>query len=159
MCPVGNERSGKATTAVSLKEYLQRADQYLQGSQFGGSLYAPRDTHVLTTLQYCLLPVVAGHETSFDLRLYNHQSSARNPSVLAIVICESGTSAFLVRGSENGQRLCFNNGGSMSSFVARRLSDDREQRSVVDNGAPMTAAEKQVLGGALFFFCLLVLLA
>ena len=140
---VGNE-TGDPLYQITLKEYLEHLRIYLHDpSSWPGeshSLLAPeRDSHVVASAQACLLPVIKGAESVFNVCLYNYQSTAENPAVLAIVATSNGTSAQIV--DEGVKKLFFNNNGQRASFVAQRLSDNRKERGASEGGA-MSQQEK-----------------
>jgi hypothetical protein len=143
---VGNEKGGNLHT-TTLQDYLKNFRQYLhKPSGWAGSnnsLLAPeRDSHVIMSAQACFLPIPQGDETTFNVAIYNYQSTASDPAVLAIVASSRGTSA-QVLGAEN--KLYFNNNGQKCPFVGQRLSDNRKETGKVDvpSDAPMSEEEKQ----------------
>lgn len=142
---VGNEK-GSNLHVVTLKEYLANFRNYLnkptgwKGNRV--SLLAPRDTHVVTSAQACFLPIPSSEDAKFNVAIYNYQTTADNPAVLAIVASSKGTSAQVL--GQNSGKLFFNNNGERCSFVGQRLSDFRmEQGQTDDLSAPMTQEEKQ----------------
>ncbi len=142
---VGNEK-GSNLHVVTLKEYLANFRNYLHkpNSWKGNrvSLLAPRDTHVVTSAQACFLPIPSSEDAKFNVAIYNYQTSAANPAVLAIVASSKGTSAQVL--GQNSGKLFFNNNGERCSFVGQRLSDYRiEQGQTEDLSAPMSQEEKQ----------------
>lgn len=145
---VGNE-VGNPLYSISLKEYLENFRMYLTNPQSWkgnqNSLYASsRDSHVIMSAQACFLPVPKGKESTFNVCLYNYQSSSTNPAVLSIVATSKGTSAQVIQnGGYCGQKLYFNKNGEKCSFVGQRLSDNRKERGVEDSGQPMSQQEKQ----------------
>lgn len=136
--PIGNQLPGAhdGTVAnVPLREYLNHLRAYLtDGTSWTGdaaSLLAKRDTHVLVSAQACILPVPVGGEATFNPVLFNYQSRAGDPAVLAILVTREGTSATIIdnqrdgfaAGSTWGQRLFFNHHGQRASMTAVRASD------------------------------------
>ncbi len=133
---VGNE-SGQSLEKVSLREFLGNLRQYLHtpDSWTGRktSLLAPRDTHVLVSAQACFLPIPQGGTAEFNPVLFNYQSYAENPAVLAILVTREGTSTTIIdnqrdgfdAGTTWGQRLFFNKNGDRTSLTAQRISDFR----------------------------------
>src|SRR5665648_121651 len=129
---VGNERGLSTLTRVSLKDYLVDAKQYLVKSNGSatndkvGNLYvAARDGHILTSAQFCILPLSNGL-CEFNVSLFNYQSTKANPAVLVIVASSQGTSAQVV--VDGTTRLYFNRNGQAANFQATRLKDDRQAR-------------------------------
>jgi hypothetical protein len=132
---VGNERD-RALRNVSLRDYLRDLRKHLtDGASWTGketSLLAPREKDVLVSAQACFLPVPARDAATFNPVLFNYQSYAGAPAVLAIVATREGTSAtiidnqrdgFSVNGGRWGQRLFFNQHGERASFTGGRLSE------------------------------------
>lgn len=59
-------------------------------------LLATRDSHVLVSAQACFLPIPKGEEAVFNPVIFNYQSEAGNPAVLAILVTREGTSMTIV---------------------------------------------------------------
>jgi hypothetical protein len=153
---VGNEK-GSALQKVALRDMLQNLRNYLtvptswKGNQT--SLLAPRDTHVLVSAQACFLPIPQGGIAKFNPVLFNYQSSAREPAVLAILATREGTSVTVIDNQRDGfdagrtwgQRLFFNKNGQRASLTGKRASDFQE-----DGGdrltAPITSAAAEEKG-------------
>lgn len=131
---VGNEH-GARLRRVSLRQYLGDLRRFLSNAESwagrGTSLLAPRDSHVLVSAQACFLPVPRAGEATFNPVLFNYQSYAGAPAVLAIVATREGTSATVIdnqrdgfaAGGTWGQRLFFNKAGERCSFTGTRKSD------------------------------------
>lgn len=131
---VGNER-GKPLVRVSLRDYLRDLREYLSNpSSWTGretSLLAPREKEVLVSAQACFLPVPRNGKAEFNPVLFNYQSYAGAPAVLAIVATREGTSATIIdnqrdgfgAGAAWGQRLFFNANGERASFTGTRLTE------------------------------------
>ena len=132
---VGNERD-RALRSLSLRDYLRDLRKHLtNGASWTGSetsLLAPREKDVLVSAQACFLPVPSASPATFNPVLFNYQSYAGAPAVLAIVATREGTSAtvidnqrdgFKVSGGRWGQRLFFNQHGERASFTGGRLSE------------------------------------
>jgi hypothetical protein len=132
---VGNERD-TTLRSISLREYLRDLRAHLSdGSSWAGSetsLLAPREQEVLVSAQACFLPVPHEDAATFNPVLFNYQSYAGAPAVLAIVATREGTSAtvidnqrdgFTVNGGRWGQRLFFNQHGERASFTGGRLTE------------------------------------
>ncbi len=139
---VGNERRGAREEVVTLRDFLAAPGRWLSspgaGSIRTGSLLAPRDTHALVSAQAAFLPVPRGGKATFHPVIFNYQSTARSPAVLAILVTRQGTSVTVVDnardtvgGTSWGQRLFFNTAGERAPLTAERLSDvwDRGQTS------------------------------
>lgn len=60
------------------------------------NLLAERDTHVLVSAQAAFLPVPQQGIAEFNPVIFNYQSYAANPAVLAIVVTAEGTSATII---------------------------------------------------------------
>jgi hypothetical protein len=131
---VGNER-GEPLSRKSLRAYLRdlRAHLTEPGSWTGKatSLLAPREQDVLVSAQACFLPVPASDQAEFNPVLFNYQSYAGAPAVLAIVATREGTSATIIDNQRDGfgagrawgQRLFFNQHGERASFTGARLAE------------------------------------
>jgi hypothetical protein len=131
---VGNER-GATLRRVSLRDYLGDLRSYLsRPSSWAGdrtSLLAARDTDVLVSAQACFLPVPKEGEARFNPVLFNYQSYAGSPAVLAILATREGTSATVIDNARDGfsagrtwgQRLFFNKNGERCSLTGTRMSD------------------------------------
>ena len=125
---VGNEKGGRLER-ISLRAYLRDLRAHLsKPSSWKGdetSLLAPREKEVLVSAQACFLPVPKSGEATFNPVLFNYQSSAGAPAVLAIVASREGTSATVIdnqrdgfgAGGAWGQRLFFNDDGQRASFT------------------------------------------
>nr|KAJ3418685.1 hypothetical protein HK105_007983 [Polyrhizophydium stewartii] len=140
---VGNETQyeGTPTKRISLREYLANFDQY-SDAEVAGNLLWPTDSHAIVSTQACFLPIESSGKAEFHVGLFNYQSTAQHPAVLVLVATEAGTSAQVVSGNRAGDILYFNKHQSKCTFVAERLSTDRERRGVPLEGA-MTAEEEQ----------------
>jgi hypothetical protein len=131
---VGNER-GASLRTVGLREYLGNLRAHLTepGSWKGTatSLLAPREREVLVSAQACFLPVPHNDKAEFNPVLFNYQSYAGSPAVLAIVATREGTSATIIdnqrdgfgAGAAWGQRLFFNQKGERASFTGTRMTE------------------------------------
>jgi hypothetical protein len=137
---VGNEREGGRERVVSLRELLAHPTRYMshpeKGAIRGGTLLAERDTHALVSAQAAFLPVPRGGKATFHPVIFNYQSFARNPAVLAILVTRQGTSMTIVDNARDsvggrswGQRLFFNAAGKRAPLTAERLSDVKERGS------------------------------
>lgn len=132
---VGNEKGKKALSNVTLREYLRDLRKHLSkpGSWKGSetSLLAPREKEVLVSAQACFLPVPKSGKAEFNPVLFNYQSYAGAPAVLAIVATREGTSATVIdnqrdgfgAGAAWGQRLFFNLDGERASFTGTRMQE------------------------------------
>lgn len=131
---VGNEKGAPLRT-VSLRAYLQdlRAHLSVPSSWKGSerSLLAAREKEVLVSAQACFLPVPAAAKAEFNPVLFNYQSYAGAPAVLAIVATREGTSATIIDNQRDGfgagrawgQRLFFNQSGERASFTGTRMTE------------------------------------
>ena len=134
MLRVGNEK-GAALKSISLREYLRDLRKYLsKPSSWAGketSLLAPREKEVLVSAQACFLPVPVSGDATFNPVLFNYQSYAGAPAVLAIAITREGTSATIIdnqrdafaSGAAWGQRLFHNQDGERASFTGTRMTE------------------------------------
>lgn len=131
---VGNER-GAPLRRIGLRAYLDdlRAHLHAPGSWTGErrSLLAARDTHLLASAQACFLPVPQRGLAEFTPVLFNYQSTAKNPAVLAVLVTREGTSATVIdntrdsfsEGYLRGQRLYFNDNGQRAPLTGQRITD------------------------------------
>ncbi len=131
---VGNEK-GAPLSNITLREYLRDLREHLSvPSSWKGtekSLLAPREKEVLVSAQAAFLPVPTADKAEFNPVLFNYQSYAGSPAVLAIVATREGTSATIIdnqrdgfgAGAAWGQRLFFNHDGERASFTGTRMTE------------------------------------
>ncbi|MBA3462369.1 MAG: hypothetical protein H0T46_20575 [Deltaproteobacteria bacterium] len=131
---VGNQ-TGAPLASVTLREYLRDLRKFLTkpGSWAGSetSLLAPREKDVLVSAQACFLPVPPTGKAEFNPVLFNYQSYAKAPAVLAIVATREGTSATIIDNQRDGfgaghawgQRLFHNATGERASFTGTRMTE------------------------------------
>lgn len=126
---VGNEvDDGSPLHELSLAQYLRQHE-----------LLLPRDTKILTSVQYCFLPLESG-ECEFNVQLYNYQTqNEEDPAVLVIVASDEGTSSQTVK--EDQTILYFNNQGQAANYIAKRLKEVRKEEGKPVDG-PMTLEEQ-----------------
>ena len=132
---VGNEK-GEPLQKIALREYIKNIREY-SGNQNIKNLWSERDETLLLSSQACILPL-RDNKVNFNVKLFNYQSSEREPAVLVIVSSQQGTSCQVISGRDN---LYLNENGTAYDFVAKRLEDDRKERGVSTKG-PMTDEEK-----------------
>lgn len=150
----GNEK-GQPLQRVTLREYLGNLRAYLTDPASwagkGVSLLAERDTHVLASAQACFLPVPKQGTAQFNPVLFNYQSFAQNPAVLAILATREGTSATVIDNQRDafeagrtwGQRLFFNQAGQRASLTGKRVGEFLAE--VEAAGDAMSAEERKGL--------------
>ncbi len=145
---VGNER-GQELRRIPLREYLKDISKYTvrNSSQTENtkikSMLLDRDDSILTSVQFCVLPLQDG-ECEFSVQLYNYQSSATDPAVLVIVSSSQGTSAQVVTGET--EKLYINMNGRSANYLAKRLKDDRKEKGKALEGAmDLEEQERNVL--------------
>ena len=143
---VGNEKD-QPLRPVTLREYLGNLRAYLSepDSWTGAatSLLAERDEHLLVSAQACFLPVPKKGKAQFNPVLFNYQSHAGAPAVLAILATREGTSATIIDNSRDGfaggrswgQRLFFNQNGERAALTGERLTDCVESGAVTGEPA------------------------
>lgn len=131
---VGNEK-GQPLRKVTLREFLDHLREYLTDpDSWPGrttSLLSDRDTHVLTSAQACFLPIPQEGRAEFNPVLFNYQSMAGNPAVLAVLATREGASVTVIDNQRDGfqagrtwgQRLFFNQAGQRASLTGERVSD------------------------------------
>ncbi|MCK5797554.1 MAG: hypothetical protein KAI47_10245 [Deltaproteobacteria bacterium] len=140
---IGNQRRGGQLSTISLATFLRHPLRYLsmpkKGQIKGGSLWAPRDKHVLVSAQATFLPVRRSGQTRFWPVIFNYQSTRRHPAVLTLLVTRQGTSVTVIDNSRDtgrrsrGQRLYFNKAGQRAPLLAERLSRVKA-RGVTANG-------------------------
>jgi hypothetical protein len=135
---VGNEK-GKELQTIPLGALLEDPRPFLSNpASWPGSqtmLLAQRDSHVLVSAQACFLPIPKGEEALFNPVIFNYQSEAGNPAVLAILVTREGTSMTIIdnnrdavqNGTAYGQRLFYNKNGEKASLTGKRASDFNEE--------------------------------
>lgn len=139
---VGNESTSRSASLqepvplkrIGLEEYLKHMRDYVPEDEkefFPKTFFAERDEHILTSVQYCILPVKDGN-CEFNVQLYNYQSSQLEPAVLVIVASSQGTSVQILNGST--QKLFFNAHGKACNWLATRLKDDRAAKGKATEG-------------------------
>lgn len=124
---VGNEKLGGTPKRISLKEYLQNIGEYVKmdsGASCPSMYCEEKDQNVLTSAQFCILPLADG-TVEFNVSLYNYQSVSDDPAVLVLVCSQKGTSAQAIFGGTT--QLYFNNSGDAANYVAERLKDERKR--------------------------------
>lgn len=151
---VGNEK-GRPLRKVTLHEFLGNLREYLTESESwtgtATSLLADRDTHVLACAQACFLPIPKQGMAKFNPVLFNYQSMAKNPAVLAILATREGTSVTVIDNQRDGfqagrtwgQRLFFNQAGERASLTGERAGDFVAHTEAA--GGDVSAEERQGL--------------
>ncbi|NLI78067.1 MAG: hypothetical protein GX442_16740 [Candidatus Riflebacteria bacterium] len=133
----GNEK-GKALKTTPLGALLEDPRAFLTAPESwagtGSTLLAEKDTHFLVSAQACFLPIPKEGEATFNPVLFNYQSYASAPAVLAILVTREGTSVTIIDNTRDavpggmgcGQRLFFNSDGQKASLTGKRLSEFKE---------------------------------
>jgi len=134
---VGNEISDK-TRRIPFSEYLKNIALYTKNDKLS-SMYLDRDEKILTSAQFCFLPMISD-ECEFTLQLRNYQSTSENSAVLIIIASSQGTSAQVVDGST--QKLFFNANDKACNWIAKRLKLDRIEKGKKDLEAKIDDEEK-----------------
>ncbi len=145
---VGNEK-GRPLEKITLRELLGNLRRYLHEPQSweGGHtslLAAARDSHVLVSAQACFLPIPKDSVAEFNPVLFNYQSRAGDPAVLAILATREGTSVTVIDNQRDGfdagrtwgQRLFFNQNGERASLTGQRKSDFLAESETSESGEP-----------------------
>lgn len=158
---VGNHKDEELKT-IPLGALLEDPRPYLSNpSSWPGTssmLLCQRDSHVLVSAQACFLPIPKGDEATFNPVIFNYQSSAGNPAVLAILVTREGTSMSIIdnkrdaveNGGAFGQRLFYNKNGEKASLTGKRASDaalDKPATEPVANPDRPTAPAVGKTGG------------
>jgi len=146
---IGNETKGATLKRIPLKDYLENANGTLKdasGKVVNSLFCKERDSVILTSAQYCVLPLSNG-TCEFNVHLYNYQSSIDSPAVLVLVSSATGTSAQGIYGGTTA--LYFNNDGQAANYVAEWLKDERARLGKEVEGT-MDKDEQQ--RNALFIF-------
>ncbi len=150
---VGNEQ-GQALQKITLRELLQNLRAHLtdpdswQGDRTS-LLSDSRDSHVLVSAQACFLPIPQQGVAQFNPVLFNYQSRADDPAVLAILATREGTSATIIdnqrdafeAGDSWGQRLFFNQNGERASLTGQRKSEFLAESQPSDTAASPSTAQ------------------
>jgi hypothetical protein len=133
---------------ISFKEYLTNIEKYIPNIHVkNNSVYAERDSKILTSSQATILPLRDGY-VEFNVRLHNYQvRRSMTSSVLCLVVSPHGTSAQFI--SESQQKIYFNQNGTNVSYRAERLMDKRIKAGESTEG-PMNQKEKEA--NVLFIF-------
>jgi hypothetical protein len=141
---VGNH-DGSRMRSVSLEEVLRNTERYLSldSGEIRGSLWAPRDEHVLVSAQAAFLPIPRAGEATFTPVLYNYQSRPDHPAVLTIVATREGTSIQVIENDEGymSEVLYFNEDGQRAPFSATRRSDFQRRGGDGTHGSVSAAGE------------------
>lgn len=151
---IGNEK-GEELQVVTLQEYLNNLSQYISYPEKlhvdSQPLVTEQDTHALVSAQACFLPIPQQVKCSFNPVLFNYQSRADNPAVLAILISTEGSSATVIDNANDlaewGQNLYFNNNGQKACLTGERVSDYKEtqaQEIATSQGISLEKARTQV---------------
>jgi len=136
---VGNEK-GHPLEKITLRQLLRDLRSYLHDpNSWTGErtslLAEQRDSHVLVSAQACFLPIPREGIAEFNPVLFNYQSLAGDPAVLAILATREGTSITVIDNQRDsfqagpgwGQRLFFNRNGQRCSLTGQRKSDFLEE--------------------------------
>ncbi len=150
---VGNQRDRGHLSTVPLTDVLSNIRRFASdpGSIGGtGNLLARRDSHFLVSAQAVFLPIPKQGKAEFNPVVFNYQSAAGSPAVLAILVTRQGTSMSIVENSAEdrsvqgwGQELYFNNQGQRAAFTAQRRSDVAKR--IQAQGGPKSADDKSAL--------------
>ncbi len=144
---VGNECGATELKTSSLSTFLQNINSYLpEGGRFKTSPLLARDTHILTSVQYCVLPVADNTETEFNVALYNYNTfSDDDASVLTVVVSSQGTSMQTIK--SRNTTLRFNKNGKMCNFSAQRVEEYRKSQGETDpakiNARSLSTTERE----------------
>jgi len=127
---VGNE-DNSPLRKIKLKEYLSSIKEL--------TMDVKEDEKLLCSTQACVLNDTS-NEVSFNVRLFNYQTTTENPAVLVIISTNQGTSAQVLDSKTSD--VLFNKNGRKFDFVAERLKEER-LRLGKNTEAPMTSEEKE----------------
>ena len=152
---VGNEKN-QPLTKITLRELLTNLRAYLHDpASWKGTrnslLAEGRDSHALVSAQACFLPIPQEGIAQFNPVLFNYQSRAGDPAVLAILATREGTSATVIDNTRDrfdagrtwGQRLFFNQNGERASLTGQRKSDFLADTAAPTGAAASTGAVEQ----------------
>lgn len=151
---VGNEKN-QPLTKITLRQLLGNLRAYLHEPESWKSarnslLAEGRDSHALVSAQACFLPIPQEGIAQFNPVLFNYQSRAGDPAVLAILATREGTSVTVIDNTRDGfdaggtwgQRLFFNQNGERASLTGQRKSDFlADTAAATGAGAPTGAVE------------------
>jgi len=146
---VGNEK-GSALQTIPLSQFLKNINSYVGGelADMKTGVFAERDSHILTSVQYCVLPI-QNQFVEFNVALYNYNTVLNNDSaVLTIVASSQGTSVQTLKTMTTDLR--FNDNGRMCDFKAQRLEDYR--KDIGDTNQSKTLSTKEQEKNVLFVF-------
>ena len=156
---VGNQND-QPLEKITLRKLLGNLRAYLHdpGSWKGkreALLADDRDSHVLVSAQACFLPIPKEGVAEFNPVLFNYQSRAGDPAVLAILATREGTSVTVIDNTRDGfeaggtwgQRLFFNQNGERASLTGQRKSDFLADEAGPDDSAAceLAAADQEGL--------------
>lgn len=127
---VGNE-DNTPLRKIKLSEYLSSIKEL--------TMDVKEDEKLLCSTQACVLNDTS-NEVSFNVRLFNYQTTTENPAVLVIISTNQGTSAQVLDAKTTD--VLFNKNGRKFDFVAERLKEERI-RLGKNTEAPMTSEEKE----------------
>ena len=127
---VGNE-DNTPLRKIKLSEYLNSIREL--------TMDIKEDEKLLCSTQACVLNDTS-NEVSFNVRLFNYQTTTENPAVLVIISTNEGTSAQVLDAKTTD--VLFNKNGRSFDFVAERLKEER-LRLGKNTEAPMTSEEKE----------------
>ena len=145
---VGNEK-GQPLETITLRELLGNLRSYLHDpnswkGDHNSLLAENRDSHVLVSAQACFLPIPQEGLAEFNPVLFNYQSHAGDPAVLAILATREGTSITVIdnqrdafeAGGTWGQRLFFNQSGERASLTGQRKTDFLAETNGQESATP-----------------------
>ena len=156
---VGNEK-GQPLEKITLRELLGNLRAYLHDpASWKGNrtslLAEERDSHALVSAQACFLPIPKEGIAEFNPVLFNYQSRAGDPAVLAILATREGTSVTVIdnkrdafeAGGTWGQRLFFNQNGEPASLTGQRKSDFQAEADAhgASSGEPADQPDREGL--------------
>lgn len=127
MVTVGNEND-TPLLRISLSEYIKSL-----------SIDVTENEKILCSTQACILNDQS-KDVSFNVRLFNYQTTTENPAVLVVVATNQGTSSLILDSKTTD--VLFNKNCTSYDFVAERLKDERKRLNRLTD-EPMTTEEKE----------------
>ena len=151
---VGNE-TGRPLEKITLRELLGNLRGHLTDpnswkGETTSLLAERRDGNVLVSAQACFLPITHDGVAEFNPILFNYQSRAGDPAVLAILATREGTSTTIIDNQRDafeagrtwGQRLFFNQNGERASLTGQRKSDFLVKTQGEKSQEPSSSADR-----------------
>lgn len=127
---------------IPIARYLEDISKFtnLIVTSNGGSLLAPRDTHILTACQTNVIKLVKGESTDFHVRVFNYQAWSKDACCLTVVVSAQGTSHYLME--ESYTDLYYRDGDNAKQWTATGLADYRLSKGDENRSKNLTEEEE-----------------